>query len=145
MCAAALLLWASGLAMQRWLLLESVDRRTALIAALAYMAAPYHLLIDHYIRGAFAESTAYVLLPLVMLAIQRTVAGRPAAPILLAASYAALLMSHLPTALLVSVTLVPASIAFRVRALSQLLRVAAGVGAGGRNDPGRFRRTQPEP
>ena len=60
-------------------LAEGRDRpaRVALWGALAYMAAPYHLLVDHYIRGAFAEGAAYALLPLVMLGIRQI--DRPAA------------------------------------------------------------------
>ena len=59
-----LILWASGLAMHAWLAYLTPNRRTALFGALAYMAAPYHML-DHYMRGAFAEFTAYAVLPLV--------------------------------------------------------------------------------
>ena len=60
--ASLLLLWASGFAMHAWLRAEAVSPRTALYGALAYMAAPYHLL-DHYYRGAFAEFAAYAVLP----------------------------------------------------------------------------------
>jgi len=80
--------------------------RAALWGALAYMAAPYHLL-DHYYRGAYAEFAAYVVLPLVMLAVRLVAEGRPLAVAALAAAYAALAMVHLPTALLVSLTVLP--------------------------------------
>ena len=53
-----LLLSASGLAMHAWLKTEVTSPRTALYGALAYMAAPYHL-IDHYARGAYSEFAAY--------------------------------------------------------------------------------------
>ena len=39
---------------------------TLMATTLAYMAAPYHLL-DYYMRGAYAEFTAFVFLPLVLL------------------------------------------------------------------------------
>jgi uncharacterized membrane protein len=121
----ALLLFVSGLTMRAWLLGMTGKPTAALVGALAYMVAPYHLL-DHYTRGAFAEFTAYALLPLVMLAIRQTVEewrwGLP----LLAGSYAALLASHLPTALLCSVTVIPAHVLFSTRSPVRLLRCAAG-------------------
>jgi hypothetical protein len=120
-----ILLWASGLAMRAWLAAETDRPSISLCGALAYMAAPYHLFVDHYMRGAFAESTAYVFLPLVMLGIRRATDRRPGV-VLLALSYAGLLMSHLPTALLVSVTLLPAYAAFRARGLLRLLGPIAG-------------------
>ena len=101
-----LILWASGLAMHRWLLAETGKREAALLGALAYMAAPYHL-VDHYLRGAFAEFAAIAVLPLVMLALRGVADRRSQALPLLAICYAALLLSHLPTALLASVTLFP--------------------------------------
>jgi hypothetical protein len=107
----ALLLWGSGLAMYAWLRGEALDRAMSLLGALAYMAAPYHLL-DHYVRGALAEFAAYTVLPLIMLAIGQ-IPRRPAAVALLAASYAALLLSHLPSALLISVMAIPAYVLFR--------------------------------
>ena len=103
--ASALLLWGSGLAMYAWLC-SIADRRIALIGALAYMAAPYHL-FDHYIRGAYAEFTAYAVLPLVILGIRRVADNKRGGLPLLAIAYAALSLSHLPTALLISLTAVP--------------------------------------
>ena len=120
-----LLLWASGLAMHVWLAVETGRPRIAFWGALAYMAAPYHLLVDHYIRGAFAEGAAYALLPLVMLGIRQMTDRRRYAPLVLALSYGGLLLSHLPTALLVSTTVLPAYAIFRTRDVALLLRVAA--------------------
>jgi uncharacterized membrane protein len=76
------ILWASGLAMQAWLRRETGNGRIALWGAVAYMAAPYHL-FDYFVRGAFAEFTAYLFLPLIFLSIRR--------PVLLALSYAGLI------------------------------------------------------
>jgi hypothetical protein len=101
-----LLLWASGLAMHTWLKAQVPSPRAALYGALAYMAAPYHLL-DHYYRGALAEFAAYVVLPLVALSVRQIANRRRFGPILFAAAYAALPMAHLPTALLVSTTVLP--------------------------------------
>jgi hypothetical protein len=111
------ILWASGLAMHAWLRQETGNGKVALWGAIAYMAAPYHLL-DHYLRGAFAEFTVYVFLPLVLLSIRR--------PVLLALSYAGLVASHLPVALLVSVTVLPAYLLFRLQKPVEWLRAAAG-------------------
>lgn len=107
-----LLLWASGIAMHAWLRTEAISPRAALYGALAYMAAPYHLL-DHYYRGAYAEFAAYVVLPLVMLSVRQIAEGRRYGPLFLVVSYAALPMAHLPTALLVSVTALPAYVLYR--------------------------------
>ena len=94
------ILFLSGLAMHAWLLKISGKRTAALIGAIAYMAAPYHL-FDTYTRGAFAEITAYAVLPVVVLALRLTLEKARWGLPLLALAYAALLLSHLPTALLV--------------------------------------------
>jgi hypothetical protein len=105
------LLWLSGLAMHTWLRLEKVDERTALFGALAYMAAPYHL-VEHYVRGAIAEFAAYAALPLVMCGVVLMANRRGGAPMILAGAYAALVCSHLPMALLASLTAIPAYVLF---------------------------------
>ena len=92
--------------MHAWLKAQATSPRVAFYGALAYMAAPYHLL-DHYYRGALAEFAAYVVLPLVALAVRQIADRRRFGPFLFAAAYAALPMVHLPTALLVSMTALP--------------------------------------
>lgn len=109
---ATVLLWASGLAMHAWLRREEVGGGVALLGAIAYMAAPYHLL-DHYIRGAYAEFAAYAFLPLAALGIRWIADRRRGGVAILALSYAGLLLSHLPTAVLASATLLPAYVLFR--------------------------------
>lgn len=130
------LLWASGLAMHAWLKAEAPSPRIALYGAAGYMAAPYHLL-DHYYRGAFAELAAYVVLPLLALAIRRIAEGRRLAPVLFALAYAALPMAHLPTALLISLTALPLYVLYRGwrlgtpgRALGFFVRCALGGALG---------------
>ena len=128
------LLWASGWAMYRWLLLETGDRRSALIAGIVYMAAPYHL-TDHYIRGALAEFAAYAPLPLVMLGVALAARRARSGPAVIAVAYAALVMAHLPTALLISLSAIPAYVLFvawRARATDRwfLPRCALGFGLG---------------
>jgi hypothetical protein len=109
--ATLVLLWASGMAMRAWLR-PATEPRVALYGALAYMAAPYHL-VDHYHRGAFAEFAAYAVLPLVILSVRRVAQGQRYGVLALAASYAALPMAHLPTALLISLTVLPLYVLYR--------------------------------
>lgn len=123
--ASALILAASGLAMRAWLR-PLAGERVALIAALAYMAAPYHL-YDIYVRGAVAEASAYALLPLVMIAVRQIADGRMAGLPILATSYAALLLAHLPAALLASVSVIPAFMLWAARGrIVRILPVYAG-------------------
>ena len=84
----------SGIAMLYWL--KHWTRRP-LAGALLYIAAPYHI-VDFYSRGALAEYCAYAILPLVALGIRRAARRRQFE--MLAISYAALIMTHLPAALL---------------------------------------------
>ncbi len=110
--ATLVLLWASGMTMRAWLRPATGSARLAFYGALAYMAAPYHL-VDHYYRGAFAEFAAYAVLPLVMLSVRRIADGRRYGILALAASYAALPMAHLPTSLLISLTALPLYVLYR--------------------------------
>lgn len=121
----AVVLFLSGLSMRVWLLRVSGKRTVALVGAIAYMAAPYHL-FDTYTRGAFAETTAYAVLPIVMLTLRLTIEGARWGLPLLAASYAALLLSHLPTTLLCSITVIPAYALFATRSPALLMRCAGG-------------------
>jgi hypothetical protein len=124
----AVLLWMSGLAMHRWLLEETGGKAVrALVGAVVFMAAPYHL-VDHYMRGAFAEFAAFAMLPVVMIGLRRIADGRPAGLLVLALGYAALLMSHLPTALLASVTVLPAYVLWRVRRPEAVVGGLLGIG-----------------
>ncbi|HTR84320.1 MAG TPA: hypothetical protein VMI56_07555 [Reyranella sp.] len=108
------LLWASGGAMFAWLRLLGIERRPALLGAILYMAAPYHLL-DHYFRGAFAEFAIYPVVPLVMAAIVLVAHRHRLGVAALAVAYALLILAHMPTALLVSLTAIPAYVLFLAR------------------------------
>lgn len=125
----ALLLAGSGLSMRAWLRAH-VAPRAATVGALAYMLAPYHL-YDIFARAALAETCAYTVLPTLMLGIRRTAQGRAAAVPLLALSYAALVLAHLPTALLATVLLVPAYGIFCLAGKDRVPRRLAGLAAGG--------------
>ena len=92
----------SGAAMYWWLRDQAAR---PLLGALVYMVAPYHV-FNFYQRGAVAEFVATALLPLVMLAIRSLSAGSAGAFVLLAVSYAALIGSHGPLALLASLFLI---------------------------------------
>jgi uncharacterized membrane protein len=121
---ATLLLWASGVAMHAWLRRETESGKAALLGSIAYMVAPYHLL-DHYLRGALAEYATFALLPLLALGIVLISDGKRSGIALLAGAFAALLMAHLPTALLASVTMLPLYVLFRAARLADR-RAAAG-------------------
>jgi hypothetical protein len=98
--AVLLFLIASGLTMYVWL---SWRGTRPLLGAALYMIAPYHL-NDWYVRGALAEFAAFIWLPLIALGIE-ALPKRWGAP-LLAASFAGLIITHLPLALLTSVFLI---------------------------------------
>jgi hypothetical protein len=85
---------------------EWLPRPAALLAALAYLYAPYHL-GNVYQRGALAESLAYVFFPLLLWLCHRLVARREAIYALgLAMAYAGLILTHNLSALLFSPVLV---------------------------------------
>ncbi len=84
-------------------------RRRA-VAAILYMWMPYHLAIDFYARGAFAELCAFVWMPLILFAVVRLVTGGRFGFVGLSAAYAGLCLTHLPVTLMLS--LVPPAYAF---------------------------------
>jgi len=97
---ALIALAASGFAMHQWLAYQQARAR---LGAILYMAAPYHL-IDFYNRGALAEFVALIWPPLIALSIhylprRRGIVG-------LALSYAGLILTHLPLAMLTSIFLI---------------------------------------
>ena len=106
-----LLLWLSGVAMYTFLRALPVARGIAALGAFAYMAAPYHL-FDHYVRGAYAEFAAFAVVPMVALGIRYVAIRHRFGPVLLATAYGALTLSHLPSALLVSISIVPGYIGY---------------------------------
>jgi hypothetical protein len=99
----ALSIVLSGLAMygfvRSWL-----GRNAALVAAVAYMAIPYHL-VDVYVRAAMAESLALAFLPLALWGFRETVIRPRLAAILGAGIAYALIMW---TSNLVAIVFTPA-------------------------------------
>lgn len=129
-CAALIL---SGLFAYGWLK-ALTGRKAALVGAIAYMIIPYHLAVDLYDRGAFAEYWALTWLPLILYFTWKVTAeGRLGFSVVgLALIYALLIMTHLPTTLIFSI--IPPAYGFfmaeKGQKLSSLLRVVVGMGLG---------------
>ncbi len=105
----------------------------ALAASLIYMAMPYHLLADIWTRAAIGEQAAFIFVPLCLLCAYRLhqSAGYTFG---LAASFAGLLLSHLPSALAFSPFLVGFCLwtAWRANSMWVVLRAfSAATLAGG--------------
>lgn len=93
---------ASGFAAYFWLKLIT-NENSAAVASVLYMLMPYHLGIDLYGRVAFAELWAFVWMPLILRCVHLIGSGRVRFGVAaLALSYAALIMTHLPTVLIFS-------------------------------------------
>ncbi|HEX6135414.1 MAG TPA: hypothetical protein VFZ24_15700 [Longimicrobiales bacterium] len=119
----------SGIALYGWLR-GATTRRAALAAAILYMVVPYHLAIDTYVRGAYAEVWAFAWLPLVPAAVRARVGI--AAVLAMAVAVALLLTTHPPTALLLA-PFAAAYAAFesrRARSVKPLLGAVAGATLG---------------
>jgi hypothetical protein len=100
-----LLVAASGLAFFRYAR-QHFEPNIALFAAIIYMSLPYHFEIDLWRRQDLGELTNYIWMPLVLRHTERLYEHRAAFPAL-AVSYALMLLSHLPSALLFSLCLTP--------------------------------------
>lgn len=96
---ATIALAASGLFTYGWLR-AFLSPLAAFAGSVAYMIAPYHLLIDLYMRAAWAEYWAMTWLPLILCAAHRIAMGRHSHVLLLALATALLAMSHLLTLML---------------------------------------------
>jgi hypothetical protein len=90
----------SGFAMYQWLALRGTWPR---VGAILYMATPYHLM-DFYVRGALAEFVAFIWLPWIALSIHHL--PRRRGIVGLALSYAGLILTHLPLAMLTTFFLI---------------------------------------
>lgn len=108
-----------------------LPRRESFIAAALYMTAHYHL-FDFYQRLAQHEYWAFAWVPLLLYGISRIQAEDSARAVpVVALGYALLLMTHLPTSLIVT-ALLPVYAVFVTRDLRRLARIAFGLvlGAG---------------
>lgn len=124
---AALALLLSGVFAYAWLA-DVVGRHASAAAAMLYMLMPYHYAVDLHTRGAFGEVWAFVWIPLVLLCAGRAARRSVAAAAGLAASYALLIATHLPTTLIFSV--IPPAYAFaRAAPRARVKATAVTVGA----------------
>jgi hypothetical protein len=125
---AALASVASGLAAYLWLR-QRCSRAASFIAAILYTWLPYHLRIDHLERFAFAEYWGFVWMPLNLYFVCRLVRGHRRDIVGLAITYALLLMTHPPTALLFGglPLLYALVVAVEEKQYRSLTYVAAGV------------------
>ncbi|WP_119462685.1 hypothetical protein [Rhodospirillaceae bacterium SYSU D60014] len=123
----ALSLFVGGMGTFCWMR-ELVSRRNALLSAILFILLPYHLLIDVYLRVAYAELWALAWAPWALFAIHRFDRNPPLYGILCAASLAALALSHAPSIPL----LVPAILAYGLSVAlikRQLLPIGITIGA----------------
>jgi hypothetical protein len=95
---------ASGLAAYRWLS-SFTSSQAAVVGAILYMAVPYHLGVDLYIRFAYAELWGFVWMPLVLYASRPQTSPQSSSAtamtvVAIAISFALLCLSHLPTVVL---------------------------------------------
>jgi hypothetical protein len=96
-----LAMFASGVACFHWLKAAfPAVRIAALFGALVYMLAPYHLYVDVYQRGAFAEVWAFVWPPISLMLLQRLNSFRPLSLSLFVLSIAGLVITHAPSCLI---------------------------------------------
>ncbi|HEY9229688.1 MAG TPA: 6-pyruvoyl-tetrahydropterin synthase-related protein [Gemmatimonadaceae bacterium] len=98
---AAFALVLSGVFAYLWLT-QLASKRAAAVAAVLYVAMPYHLAIDLHSRGAFGEVWSFVWMPATLFFAQRVVRRDRFAIAGLAISYAMLIMTHMPTTLIFS-------------------------------------------
>jgi hypothetical protein len=99
--AAWLAVFASGTAFFAWIR-RHVGNLAALLGAVAYLVLPYQVVVDVYARFAFAELWSFAWIPFVLLFADRIVRGERYGIHGLAVSYALLLMTHVPSALIFS-------------------------------------------
>jgi len=91
----------SGLGCYLWLR-ELTAKIPALVAGILFMLMPYHLAKDLYHHGVFAEFWAFAWVPFTLYFVDQVFHGQRISVLGLAASYAALIMTHLPTTLIFS-------------------------------------------
>lgn len=117
----------SGVAMYRWL---KPHGAAPLFGALNFILAPYHV-YNFYTRGALAESLATAFLPFVMIGVRKLASSERGGFTVTALGYAALILSHLPLALLASVFLIGPYALFRAaRTPARLIAIACALGIG---------------
>jgi hypothetical protein len=99
--AAWMAVFISGTTFFAWIR-RHVGHLAALLGAVAYLVLPYQVVVDVYARFAFAELWCFAWMPLVLLFADRIVRGERYGMTGFAVSYALLLLTHLPSALIFS-------------------------------------------
>lgn len=94
-----LCLVASGIGAYHWLYQVVQEKSSALIGAVIYVIAPYHLFVDVYLRGAIAELWAFAWAPWTLLAIHLFVNRDRNGIFVFVFSASALIFSHAPSSL----------------------------------------------
>ncbi len=107
--ASAAMVAASAVTMRRWLL-RYVDPPRAAVGATIYVLAPYHML-DAHVRGSLGELAAYALLPPLAGALETTLQSPRRGWPWLAIWTSLLVLSHLPSTLVVGLVAIPLRIA----------------------------------
>jgi hypothetical protein len=121
---------ASGLACYLWLRQIS-DGRGAAAGAILYLLAPYHSVVDPFMRGAYSELWAFAWMPLALYFARRLAADDSRFAFAgLSVSYALLALSHLPATLIFSAVPVPYAYFASGRRVAAALRALAAVALG---------------
>jgi len=95
----------SGISMFLWIK-DKYGKNAGIVAAVLYQFAPYHLVSLHY-RTTLGESLAFGLLPLIMIFVDRLIKKKKILwYILLAVSFASLVLTHLAITIIFSLFLV---------------------------------------
>lgn len=76
--------------------------KTAYLITLFYLLFPYHLIVDLYMRFAFAEFFAIAIIPYLFIYTYQLAQYEPHAAVKLGTAYCLLILSHIPSALLIS-------------------------------------------
>lgn len=124
---AALALVSSGVFAYAWLK-QTATARSASIAAILYMAMPYHFAVDLHTRGAFGEVWSFVWIPLILYFVQKIVQRERFATLGLSVSYALLIATHLPTTLILS--LIPPAYSWWISERRERVLAAARTSCG---------------
>jgi hypothetical protein len=98
--ATAFAFFLSGVGSYLWLRQVTHDRSSALIGAIVYLLAPYHLFIDTYFRSSYAELWAIACAPFALVGVNYLASKQRMGILLCTIAISFLLMSHAPSALI---------------------------------------------
>ncbi len=94
--------WFASASGMYWFASRVMDRNAGLVAGVAYLLAPYHV-VDLYVRGAMPEFLAFVFPPFVLWAIYQIFSTRRAFYVPLAAlAYGGMILTHVQMTVLFS-------------------------------------------